>query len=181
MTTTITWIKTLALFENVSTVEKRSTRDLIRLLRRRGVYIESITKERTIEQAFYNCVKEEKPENRDSFFPKPTGTLFESSTESVTNDYAVGYSKKLANLTKIVTDSQKYNGTSLAFDYYITIFYDFCYRAKILLQAYLRAFPCIFKGTVLSYYYTAVLLTKSTFEQATRDIRSFFESFIYSR
>ena len=50
---------TVALFESVSTVERRSTRDFIKLLRRRKVYIEPITKEKTIEQALYNCVEKE--------------------------------------------------------------------------------------------------------------------------
>jgi hypothetical protein len=87
----------------------------------------------------------------------------------------------LANLSKIITDNQKYDGTGLALDYHMTIFYDLCYRVEIPRQAYLKAFPCILKGIALSHYYSAVLPTHGTFKQTLSDMRRFFEGPAYSR
>ena len=56
------------------------------------------------------------------------------------------YSKEAVIIAKIYTDGQKYNRVSNNFNFKLTIFYNICKRASLLLEGYIIAFPIILKG-----------------------------------
>ena len=66
----------------------------------------------------------------------------------------------MAEVAKIYTDEQKYNGTNGSFDHKLTIFLDICNRVKLLEDDYLRlrALLIMLKGLALDYFYNAKLL-----------------------
>jgi hypothetical protein len=63
----------------------------------------------------------------------------------------------MAEVAKIYTDEQKYNGTNGSFDHKLTIFLDICNRVELLEEALMRAFPTMLKGLALDRYYNALL------------------------
>ena len=56
------------------------------------------------------------------------------------------YSKKVATITKIYIDNQKYDGVSNSFDFKLTIFYNIYKRSSLLPEGYIVAFPSMLKG-----------------------------------
>jgi hypothetical protein len=73
----------------------------------------------------------------------------------------LGFSKELANLAKLYTEKSKYSGEDSNFDYKLTIFYNLCDRANVLLRAKTKAFLTMLRGLALRHYYLNINI-KST-------------------
>jgi hypothetical protein len=86
----------------------------------------------------------------------------------------------MAEVAKIYTEEQKYDGTNGSFDYKLTIFLDICNRVELLEEGYLRAFPIMLKGLALDHFYNAKL-SQRTYLVACDNIRGFFEGPSYHR
>ena len=86
----------------------------------------------------------------------------------------------MADVAKIYTDEQKYDGTNGSFDHKLTIFLDICKRADVPEEALMRAFPTMLKGLALDRYYNA-LLSQRTYQEAYNNIRGFFKGPGYYR
>jgi hypothetical protein len=84
------------------------------------------------------------------------------------------YSKEAAIVTKIYTDSQKYNRVSKSFDFKLAIFEDICRRASLQPDSYIIVFFIILKGLVQDYYYNCTFLAR-IYSEACTYIQNFFE------
>jgi hypothetical protein len=54
----------------------------------------------------------------------------------------------------LYTKKKKYDRDGDSFDYKYNIFIDLCKKAKLLINAYFKAFFIILKGAALKHYYT---------------------------
>ena len=77
------------------------------------------------------------------------------------------YSKEAAIVTKMYTDSQKYNRVSESFDFKLAIFEDIYRRAGLQLDGYMIAFPTMLKGLAQDHYYNCTLLARTYSEACT--------------
>jgi hypothetical protein len=84
------------------------------------------------------------------------------------------YSKEAAMVTKMYTDSQKYNRVSDSFDFKLAIFEDICRRAGLQPDSYMIVFPTMLKGLVQDHYYNHTLSAR-TYSEACTYIQNFFE------
>jgi hypothetical protein len=84
------------------------------------------------------------------------------------------YSKEAAIVTKMYTDSQKYDRVSESFDFKLAIFEDICRRAGLQPDSYIIAFSTILKGLAQDYYYNCTLSAR-IYSEACTYIQNFFE------
>ena len=77
-------------------------------------------------------------------------------------------------MTKMYTDSQKYDGVSESFDFKLAIFEDTYKRASLQLDDYMVAFPTMLKGLAQDHYYNRGLSAR-TYAEACTHIRNFFK------
>jgi len=77
-------------------------------------------------------------------------------------------------VTKIYTDSQKYNRVNESFNFKLAIFKDIYKKASLQPDSYMIVFPTILKGLVQDYYYNCTLLTR-IYLKAYTYIQNFFK------
>jgi hypothetical protein len=87
---------------------------------------------------------------------------------------------QIAEIAKIYTDEQKYDGTNGSFDHKLTIFIDICRRVDLPEPMLVKAFPTMLKGLAQDHYYNSQLSIR-LFADACTNIRSFFEGPTYHR
>jgi CO dehydrogenase/acetyl-CoA synthase epsilon subunit len=63
----------------------------------------------------------------------------------------------MAEVAKIYTEEQKYNGVNGSFNHKLVIFLDIYKRVELPEDALLYAFPTMLKGLALDRYYNALL------------------------
>jgi hypothetical protein len=85
-----------------------------------------------------------------------------------------GNSKQVADVAKIYTDDQKYDGTNGSLDHKLTIFWDICERVELPEHAQMKAFPAMLKGLAQDHFYSN-RLSKRTMSEACNHLRNFFE------
>ena len=73
------------------------------------------------------------------------------------------YRRELNIIIKINTKESKYKGNKNSFNFKLTIFYNICGCVNILYKAKAKAFPIIFKGLVLDFFYSNNTINKSSF------------------
>lgn len=95
----------------------------------------------------------------------------------------ISHSRELSNLAKIYTDDAKYSSRNNSFTFKLASFYDIYSRADVLPKAKMKAFPIMFKGLALDYYYlnisTSIIIIN--FDQVFNSIRNYFERAEYKQ
>src|SRR6266498_2875753 len=66
----------------------------------------------------------------------------------------IDFSRELTNLVKIYTDKNKYSRQDDNFDFKLIIFHDLYYRASVLEEAKVKAYPIMLSNLALNHYYT---------------------------
>ena len=74
-----------------------------------------------------------------------------------------GYRQELSIIIKIYIKESKYRGNRDSFNFKLTIFYNICGCADILYKAKAKAFPMMFKGLVLDFFYLNNTINKLSF------------------
>src|SRR5436190_20611116 len=115
--------------------------------------------------------------------PKPRNTTtpaMESEQEPMAPSTTVpGYGRELANMAKMYTEDTKYGSEGDNFDLKLIIFYNICNRVDLPLEAYLKAFPTMLKGSALSYFYTNLIQQQLSFQGTCNSIQNHFEDVDY--
>jgi hypothetical protein len=111
------------------------------------------------------------PQNQSNNNPDPTFT-------GNSRPYRTG--RLIAEVTKILTDEQKYDGTNDSFDQKLVIFLDICKKIELPEDALLKAFPALLKRLAEDHYYNNQLNLR-TFESIKENLRNFFEGPSYYR
>jgi hypothetical protein len=99
-----------------------------------------------------------------------TAQLAYKTTPAVTTQSTY---KKIAIITKVYTDKQKYNKLT-SFNYKLTIFYNICKRSGLSYKRYTTVFLTMLKRLAKKHYYNNNLANKS-FENTCIYIRNFFK------
>ena len=75
-----------------------------------------------------------------------------------------GYRRELSTIIKMYTMESKYRNNRDSFDFKLAIFYNIYGRVDILYKAKAKAFPIIFKGLALDFFYLNNTINKSSFQ-----------------
>ena len=74
-----------------------------------------------------------------------------------------GYRRELSTIIKIYIEESKYGGNRDSFNFKLAIFHNIYRRANVLHKAKIKAFPIIFKGLALNFFYLIILLISHLF------------------
>ena len=75
-----------------------------------------------------------------------------------------GYGQELNIIIKMYIKKSKYRSNRDSFNFKLTIFYNIYRRVNILYKAKAKAFPIIFKGLVLNFFYLNNTINKLSFQ-----------------
>ena len=75
-----------------------------------------------------------------------------------------GYGQELNTIIKIYIEESKYKSNRDSFNFKLAIFYNIYRCANILYKAKTKAFPIIFKGLVLNFFYLNNIINKLSFQ-----------------
>ena len=74
-----------------------------------------------------------------------------------------GYRQELNIIIKIYIEESKYKNNKNNFNFKLAIFHNIYRRANVLYKAKIKAFPIIFKGLALNFFYLNNTINKLSF------------------
>ena len=118
-----------------------------------------------------------------AYAPPGTGSTSAVYTIPAMLNTSTGYGRELSNLAKIYIDNAKYSGRNDSFTFKLAIFHNICLRADVPPKAKMKAFPIMFKGLALDYYYSNISISAvaMNFDQVCNSIRNYFEGAEYKQ
>jgi hypothetical protein len=123
--------------------------------------------------------QQSQPHSQSPLLPKPPYAQL-TTAQPIQQTSQGGYSKEIATVAKIYSDSQKYSGVDDSFDFKLTIFYNICARSGLPPDSYALAFPSMLKSMAERHYFNAHLAAQP-FKKACQLMRDFFEGDEYYR
>ncbi|RFU25514.1 hypothetical protein B7463_g10820, partial [Scytalidium lignicola] len=114
---------------------------------------------------------------------QPQEQYYGQPDEQVRNDpdsSLRGVNRYISEISKILTEEQKYDGTNGSFDLKLTIFKDICERVELPETSLMKAFLTMLKGLAQNHFYNNQL-SKRTFGEVCTNLRNFFEGPSYHR